>query len=338
MYAASSSSTTTQSPGATPVDPAGEKVYLANCAMCHGKQREGLLHAFPTLVGVKKQLSDDQITDRIHHGKGNMPAFPKIEGADLKALLSFLGSDPLPLTGVPATGAQSQIHSDGTPDPGAQLFQGNCAFCHGRDAGGGESGPDLTRSRLVRSDKNGEKINDVVKNGRRDGKMPAFNFSEADLALIDGFLHGQVKKAMSAKPGGRKGVDVEDLQTGNVAAGKAYFNGAGGCAKCHSPTGDLAGIATRYEGLELEMRMLYPRDVVSKVMVTLPSGEKLAGTVAYQDEFVLGMRDAKGSYHSWPVGEIKFAVDSPVDAHAEQFPKYTDDDVHNLMAYIQTLK
>ena len=136
----------------------------------------------------------------------------------------------------------------------------------------------------------------------------------------------------------RGAVDVEDLQTGNVAAGKAYFNGEGGCSKCHSPTGDLAGVATRHEGLELEMRMLYPRDVVSKVMVTLPSGEKLAGTVAYQDEFVLGMRDSKGSYHSWPVGEIKFAVDSPVDAHAEQFPKYTDDDIHNLMAYIQTLK
>jgi len=232
---------------------------------------------------------------------------------------------------APATPAPQAVEA------GTSLFQQNCAFCHGRDAGGGETGPDLTRSKLVSADVGGDKIGDVVLHGRAEKGMPAFPFSSEQITNLAAFIHSQQIKAMS-QSGKRKGVDVSDLQTGNVAAGKAYFNGAGGCASCHSPTGDLAGIATRYEGLQLEERMLYPRDVKSKVTVTLPSGETLAGTLEYQDEFTLGMKDSTGKYHSWRVGDIKYKVDAPVEAHVAQFPKYTDDDIHNLMAYIQTLR
>jgi cytochrome c oxidase cbb3-type subunit 3 len=131
---------------------------------------------------------------------------------------------------------------------------------------------------------------------------------------------------------------VEDLQTGNAAAGKRYFEGAGGCAKCHSPTGDLAGIASRHEGLELEERMLYPRNVKNHVTATLPSGEKISGILAYRDEFTIALRDANGVYRSWPVSRVRYKVDAPVEAHADLFPRYTDDDIHNLMAYLQTLR
>jgi cytochrome c oxidase cbb3-type subunit III len=220
---------------------------------------------------------------------------------------------------------------------GGTVFQQNCAFCHGRDAGGGETGPDLTRSKLVAADVGGDKIGDVVLHGRPDKGMPAFQLSADQIANLAAFIHSQRTKAM-AQSGKRKGVDVSDLQTGNVEAGKAYFNGAGGCAKCHSPTGDLAGIASKYEGLQLEERMLYPKDVKSKVTVTLPSGQTLSGTLEYLDEFTIGMRDGDGTYHSWQTSAVKYKVDAPVEAHVELFPKYTDDDIHNLMAYIQTLK
>ena len=221
---------------------------------------------------------------------------------------------------------------------GGSLFQQNCAFCHGRDAGGGESGPDLTRSKLVTADVGGDKIGDVVLHGRTEKGMPAFsNLSPEQVANLAAYIHSQQTKAMS-QSGKRKGVEVADLQTGNVEAGKAYFNGAGGCVACHSPTGDLAGIATRFEGLQLEERMLYPKDVKSKVTVTTPSGETVAGTLAYQDEFTIGMRDSANKYRSWRVGDVKYKVDSPVEAHVAQFSKYSDDDIHNLMAYIQTLR
>ncbi len=220
---------------------------------------------------------------------------------------------------------------------GGSLFQQNCAFCHGRDAGGGETGPDLTRSKLVTADVGGDKIGDVVLHGRPDKGMPAFNFSGEQIADLAAFIHAEQTKAM-AQSGKRKGVDVSDLQTGNVEAGKAYFNGPGGCATCHSPTGDLAGIASKYEGLQLEERMLYPKDVKSKVTVTLRSGETVAGTLEYLDEFTVGLRDATGTYRSWRVSDVKVKVDSPVDAHVALFSKYTDADIHNLMAYIQTLR
>ena len=220
---------------------------------------------------------------------------------------------------------------------GGALFQQNCAFCHGRDAAGGETGPDLTRSKLVAQDVAGDKIAEVLRQGRPDKGMPPFTFSAAEVAELVAFIHEQRSQA-KLHNGSRRGVDVSDLQTGNVAAGKQYFNGAGGCASCHSPTGDLAGIASRYEGLELEERMLYPEGAKSTVTVTLPSGQTLQGTLAYLDEFTVGLRDANGMYHSWPVSRVRYSVSSPAEAHVAQFPKYTDADIHNLMAYLQTLR
>jgi cytochrome c oxidase cbb3-type subunit 3 len=220
---------------------------------------------------------------------------------------------------------------------GRSLFLQNCAFCHGRDAGGGESGPDLTRSKLVAGDVNGSRIAPVVQNGRPGKGMPAFNMSGMQIAALVAFIHTQRIKAETQK-GGRRGVDVADLQTGNAKAGKRFFDGAGKCSRCHSPTGDLAGIASKYQGLKLEERMLYPRGAPSKVTVTLPSGQVVTGTLAYDDEFTLGLRDAAGYYHSWPVSSVKYIIDSPVQAHVRLLGKYTDADIHNLMAYLQTLR
>ncbi len=220
---------------------------------------------------------------------------------------------------------------------GHALFSQNCAFCHGRDAGGGETGPDLTHSKLVGSDVNGDKISVILRNGRVDKGMPAFpTLSPPQVSELVAFVHTQYAKAETQK-GGRRGVDVADLQSGHPEVGKQYFNGPGKCSTCHSPTGDLAGVANRYVGLKLEERMLYPEHVQSSVIVTLPSGQTLKGKLEYRDEFTVGLRDAAGWYHSWPVATVKYAVDAPVEAHAELLGKYTDDDIHNLMAYLQTL-
>jgi cytochrome c oxidase cbb3-type subunit 3 len=222
-------------------------------------------------------------------------------------------------------------------DSGKSLFQQNCAFCHGRDAGGGETGPDLTASKLVAGDVNGDKIGAVVRNGRPDRGMPRFALSDQEIAALVAFVHTRKTEAES-QVGGRRGVDVEDLQTGNVEAGKAYFNGAGGCAGCHSPTGDLAGVASRYQGLKLEQRMLYPRGAVAEATVTAPDGKTYTGKLMYHDEFTIGLRDNAGWYHSWPTNQLKLDVKNPAQAHADLLAKYSDADIHNLMAYLQTLR
>lgn len=326
------------SPPVTAQSDPGADAYAKRCAVCHGAQREGILPGFPPLVGIGHQMTADQIVATIHNGKGRMPGFPAIEGAELTELVRFLSTAPAAAE-ANAGAASESGHQSRQVEAGRALFLQNCAFCHGRDAMGGESGPDLTQSKIVLADHEGDQIAPVVREGRQgtENKMPGFTFSSQELTSLVAFIHARVKSA-EEHPGGRRGVLPADLQTGDVGAGKDYFNGAGGCAKCHSPAGDLAGVARRYQGLQLEMRMLYPRGAESTVTVTTASGETFKGKLAYLDEFTVGLRDADGVYHSWQTKRVQYKVNAPVEAHVEQFPKYTDADVHNLMAYLQTLK
>ena len=262
-------------------------------------------------------------------------------------LLSLPASAAQTQTPPPKARAEVGVKQDVAPVPksypadvvqkGKALFRQDCSFCHGRAATGGESGPDLTRSKLVTEDVDGDKIGPVVRNGRPDKGMPRFDRSDEQIGSLVAFIHTQQTDALTKK-GGRKGVDVSDLQTGNADAGKQFFNGAGGCAKCHSPTGDLAGIASRHQGLQLEERMLYPKHAKSRVTVTLSAGRTVAGTLEYLDEFTVGLVDSTGTYRSWRTRDVRYKVDAPANAHVELFSKYTDEDVHNLMAYLQTLR
>lgn len=246
---------------------------------------------------------------------------------------ALLGSAAL----LPAQAPKAAAANAAPVDSGASLFIQQCGFCHGRDAGGGETGPDLTGSKLVATDVNGDKIAPVIRNGRPDQGMPRFDLPDRDIAALVAFIHAQKVKAESQK-GGRRGVDVADLQTGNAEAGKLYFNGPGTCSTCHSATGDLAGIVKRFEGLRLEQRMLYPRGAKAKITVTLPDGQAVSGELAYRDEFTIGLRDSSRHYRSWPAAKVHYSIDDPAEKHADLLAKYSDDDIHNLMAYLQTLR
>src|SRR5262249_55628288 len=217
------------------------------------------------------------------------------------------GPQQRPASQKPPTTLTPQTYSAELAQRGQTLFVANCGFCHGRDAMGGETGPDLTRSMLVAEDVKGDKIIPLLHTGRVDKGMPPSTLPDAELAAIVAFIHDTKTKADSLE-GNRRNVDPSDLQTGNAQAGAQYFNGAGGCAKCHSPTGDLAGLATRFQGLQLFQRMLYPggrgRGGASRgtpvATVKLPSGETVTGKAAYKDEFNIAITDASGYYRSWP--------------------------------------
>src|SRR6202049_185848 len=223
------------------------------------------------------------------------------------------------LVGVsPASAQAAKPTSRPAPARGKSLFARDCAFCHGRDAAGGESGPDLTRSRLVARDVRGAKIRAVGHDGGIEKGMPASaRLTVPGVNDLIVFIRDQTKQ-LNSKPGGRRGVDVVDLQTGNIEQGKAYFNGPGECSSCHSPTGDLAGIATRGKGLELEMPMLYPQNAKAKLTVITTSGETFTGTLTYKDEFHIAMTDSEGWYRSWPIRAVEYQIDAPLGAHIEQ--------------------
>jgi len=234
------------------------------------------------------------------------------------------------------------------PDPavaarGEKLYASNCEFCHGPEARGAE-GPNLRRSEVVLHDDKGELIGPVVLKGRPDAGMPAMpSLTPVQIAEIAEYLHLQVEKAANR---GLYGTIFSDrnIVTGDAKAGEAYFNGAGGCKNCHSVTGDLAHVASRYQAVNLQNRWLWPGGGrgagggATQATITLPSGEKVTGTIKRLDDFDVSIHDSTGAYRSWPRDRVKVEVSDPLAAHREGLDKYTDADVHNVTAYLVTLK
>jgi cytochrome c oxidase cbb3-type subunit III len=220
---------------------------------------------------------------------------------------------------------------------GQKVFVANCSFCHGPD-GSGKTGPDLLRSPLVNHDEDGKQIGVVVHGGRGDGKMPPFpSLTDSEISDIAAFLHYRTRAVVA-----RFSYVIQGLITGDAKAGETYFNGAGKCSTCHSPTGNLAGIAKKYQPPDLQQIFIAGEDddhpVPVPVTVALPSGESVSGTLEHLDEFDVALRDSDGRYYSWSRDRVKVEVQDPLAAHHELLHKLTDADIHNLLAYLETLK
>jgi mono/diheme cytochrome c family protein len=231
------------------------------------------------------------------------------------------------------------------PDPvaverGQKLFVANCGFCHGSLAKGGNNGPDLVRSVLVLNDDGaGSNVGPVVLEGRPAKGMPKFNLSSAEVKDISAFLMSRSQATVL-----RGEYKILNLVTGDSKAGQAYF--AANCASCHSTTGDLAHIASKYDAPTLQGRFLYPRARTSpkaqlNATVTLPSGQSFSGIVNAIDDFSISLTDASGQYRTWELDDssgIKAVVRDPLEGHEKLLRRYTDTDMHNILTYLVTLR
>jgi len=231
-----------------------------------------------------------------------------------------------------------------TLERGKTAFVANCGGCHGSNAKGGENGPDLIRSVQVIDDENGNLIGPIVGGAKQAQGMPKFDLPQEQISAIVAFLHEGVRAA--AERGTYK---ILDIVTGNALTGEAYFNGAGKCNTCHSPTGDLKGIGSKYDPTTLQGKFLMPvggrtnqRRTSSPIVVTvtLPTGRSFKGTLERIDDFSVSFTDANGEYHSFSRnGAIpKVDLNDPLKTHYDMLSKYTDADMHNLTAYLVTLK
>jgi cytochrome c oxidase cbb3-type subunit 3 len=222
---------------------------------------------------------------------------------------------------------------------GAAVFQQSCAFCHGKNADGGSEAPNLIRSLLVRHDKNGDLIGPVIEEGRPDRGMPAIRLPANQSADVVAYLHALLSLSDSAGDSGpSSNYSLKLLLTGNAEQGKDFFNGKGGCAGCHSPQGDLAHISAKYPPINLQARFLYPVGTSSAATVTLPSGTVVTGNLVHLDAFSVSVVDSDGWYHSWPVSKVKVTVRDPLEKHHELIHQYSNADLHNVFAYLETLK
>lgn len=232
---------------------------------------------------------------------------------------------------------------------GKAIFVPTCGFCHGTNATGGASGPNLVRSTVVLHDQGaGKEIGLVIHNGRPGKGMPAFpNFTDDQIHDVAQFLLGRTQAAAN-----RMEYTIQNIVTGDPKVGEAYFQAH--CADCHSPTGDLAHIAKKYEPVALQSRFLYPQNsnsfgvgpppdprTLKHVTVTLPSGQTYSGVLVRIDDFSVALQEESGVYRSWVYDEvegIRVEVHDPLAQHAKLLHQYTDADMHNILAYLETLK
>jgi cytochrome c oxidase cbb3-type subunit III len=227
---------------------------------------------------------------------------------------------------------------------GKALYGVNCNFCHGSDARGGEGGPNLLRSDLVLNDQHGEAIFQVVSNGR--GEMPRLNLTAEQVSDIAAYIH-------SFRVGGYdiSRMTPPSVLVGSPAAGEAAFKAK--CASCHSPTGDLQGIASRYsDPKQLQNVFLMPAagrgggpgaaamGSVTTVTVTMPSGEKIEGRLVRIDDFIVTLADSNNLQRTIrrDGDSPKVEIHDPLKPHRDLLPTYNDTDIHNITSYLVTLK
>ena len=229
---------------------------------------------------------------------------------------------------------------------GKALYGVNCQFCHGADTRGGDSGPSLLRSSIVLDDKLGELMASIIQNGRTDRGMPKFAFSRDQVSDVAAFIH-----TFKAAGYDESRLKPPSIIVGDAKAGSAFFNAK--CAACHSTTGDLRGIAAKIpDERMLQQTWLMPGSGGGRggpppvalapvtVTVTLPSGEKIDGTLDRLDDFAVSLTMADGTRRSFRTSGDTPNVDvhDPLQPHRDLLRTYADADIHNVTAFLVTLK
>jgi cytochrome c oxidase cbb3-type subunit 3 len=245
---------------------------------------------------------------------------------------------------------------------GKALYGLTCRACHGVDLRGGDmGGPNLLRSQLVLNDRSGESIGEVIRTGRAPPggvPMPPQPMSDADAHAVAEYIHS-VTATAAPQGGPPPGPRVElNLLVGNARAGETYFRAE--CAACHSPGGDLAGIGARLANIEQLQNSWVagrraagpggpgapPANIVRKptrVTVKFAGGITLDGVLVRMDDFVLSLRTDAGDYRSFTRRSAmprieSITVDDPLAGHRALWTKLKDKDMHDVTAYLATLK
>ena len=229
---------------------------------------------------------------------------------------------------------------------GTGLYGVHCRVCHGADLrGGDQGGPNLLRSDTVLNDKAGERIGPVIANGQ--GAMPPIRVTTEDARAIAEFIHSVTAKL--ARQGGPPpgAAPVLNILVGDPAAGETYFKER--CGSCHSATGDMKGIGSR-EPTALQNywisaggRLAGGRGGRSRpvpVIVTPAQGQKVEGTLVRLDDFYVTVELAEGTQRTFrrDGDQPAITIRDPLAPHIQLLTTLADRDIHNVTAYLVTLK
>ena len=176
--------------------------------------------------------------------------------------------------------------------------------------------------------------------------MPPIDLSMEDIRAVAEYIHSILATARgqgSPPPGPPVTLN---LLVGDANAGRAYFEAK--CTSCHSATGDLRGIGSRITSpMQLQNTWVAGGagargggTTPATATVVLGSGEKFEGRLIRSDDFIIALALADGTSRSFrrdgdvPTVEIR----EPREGHRKLLPVYTDKDIHNVTAYLVTLK
>lgn len=220
---------------------------------------------------------------------------------------------------------------------GAPLFQQNCAFCHGPQARGA-TGSSLITSDVVLGDDHGEHLMPFLKKGLPEKGMPAFaTISDGDLKDIAEFVHLQVEEVAN-----RGTYHVLNILVGNAEKGQAYV--AAHCVSCHTVE-TFAHIGSKFRSpQQLQRNWIWPANPANiglspTATVNTSDGHTIAGRVTQVSDFRITLIDREGKTRvidRKPGVEVQ--VKDPLAPHQELIMTLTNDDMHNVTAYLNSLK
>ena len=271
-----------------------------------------------------------------------------------------------PATAAPV--ARSPVVDPAAHDRGRALWASHCIDCHGAQARGSDTGPNIIRTKIANYDRSapqaGSVLGPFLKAGHpTQSKKPSASFTDEEIAALANFLRQRINDTMRGSPI----FTVGDIVTGDAKAGEAFFNGDGGCAKCHNASErNLAGIATRIPApVDLQQRMLFPgtgrarggrprggppaaaapaapaapdRNAIT-VSIASGSGAPLSGVLVEESDFYVTLREADGTVRTVRRAPgMKVTRTNPLQAHIDLLDRVTDGQIHDLVAYLETLK
>ena len=236
-------------------------------------------------------------------------------------------------------------------DRGRKVWASECIDCHGTQARGGDKGPNLVRSVIVLRDRYGSEIGPFLKKGHKlQSGTPSANLADGQIQDLAHFLRQKVNDGLRGSPL----FQVQNILTGDPKAGAAFFNGEGKCTTCHTPAGSLAGIGSRLEPVDIQQRFLFPatgrggrgrggpaapNPTAVRVTVTPAGGTPVTGVMVQMDDFYVTLRTADGTTQTIKRGPaVKVEKTDPLAFHVELLDRITDKNMHDVVAYLETLK
>lgn len=326
------------------------------CSSCHAVQmftgrrmgKEAWGTTVSNMIARGAKINDDEFDQIVTYLSATFPADGAVVVTGItQSMATGQTKPPRKRSLIDQAGSDDkQVVDEDLAALGKKVYIAQCITCHGTNARGSERGPDLVRSVLVLHDRYGSTIGPFLDKGHP--KVKPVQLTKEELVNLSHYLHQQIGDTLRTGPYNH----ALNILVGDPKAGKAYFEGAGGCTKCHSATGDLAHVGSKYAPFALQQKVVFPdnraitkqgsvsrQTNVPTVTVTTSKGTKVTGVPTSIDDYNVSLRDAAGQYYSFTRSpDLKVEKNDPYAAHVALLDVYTDKDIHDVVSYLETLQ